>query len=80
MDFGDERKIKPFSWHKEFPTIYKDGGFNVVIGNPPYFRIEAERPESNYLRAKYSTAEFKLDIYTLFLARIFNGIFKYIKE
>jgi len=27
---------KAFDWHKEFPEIMKNGGFDVVIGNPPY--------------------------------------------
>ena len=27
---------KAFDWKKEFPEIMKDGGFDVVIGNPPY--------------------------------------------
>lgn len=36
LDFGEERKIKPFSWQKAYPTIFRNGGFDVVIGNPPY--------------------------------------------
>ncbi len=27
---------KAFDWHKEFPHIFEKGGFDVVIGNPPY--------------------------------------------
>ena len=29
---------KPFNWEKEFPEIFEDGGFDIVIGNPPYVR------------------------------------------
>ena len=29
-------RINPFDWDKEFPEIMKVGGFDVVIGNPPY--------------------------------------------
>lgn len=29
-----------FDWQKEFPTVFADGGFDVVIGNPPYVRQE----------------------------------------
>jgi hypothetical protein len=76
LDFGEEEKIKPFNWKKGFPEVYKQGGFDAIIGNPPYFRIEAERPESNYLRTKFTTAEFKLDIYTIFIEKFIKDGFK----
>lgn len=28
--------VKAFNWQKEFPEIFAQGGFDVVIGNPPY--------------------------------------------
>jgi hypothetical protein len=31
---------KAFSWEKEFPDVFAKGGFDVVIGNPPYVRQE----------------------------------------
>jgi len=40
LDFGDDKKIKPFNWQKGFPEVFKQGGFDVVIGNPPYIPIE----------------------------------------
>lgn len=76
IDFGLEKKIKPFNWSRAFPEVYRQGGFDVVIGNPPYFRVEAERPESPYLRSKYSTPEFKLDVYTLFIEKFVNEGFR----
>src|SRR3989339_521937 len=34
---GEERrKVNPFDWETEFPEIMKNGGFDAVIGNPPY--------------------------------------------
>lgn len=65
------KKVKPLCWKKAFPSVGK-GGFDAVIGNPPYFRIDAALPESNYLRSKYDTPEFKLDIYTLFIEKFVN--------
>ena len=29
-------RINPFDWHTEFPQIFKQGGFDAVIGNPPW--------------------------------------------
>ena len=34
------RDKKPFDWQEEFPEVFKQGGFDVVIGNPPYVRQE----------------------------------------
>jgi hypothetical protein len=31
---------KAFSWENEFPQVFAKGGFDVVIGNPPYFNIQ----------------------------------------
>src|SRR5690606_26474299 len=32
MDFGEEKKVRPFSWLQAFPDVFKNGGFDVVIG------------------------------------------------
>jgi hypothetical protein len=39
---GDEdmKRINPFDWAKEFPEAQSTGGFDAVIGNPPYIRIQ----------------------------------------
>jgi len=40
--FDDEERyrINVFDWQTEFPEIMKMGGFDLVIGNPPYLRIQ----------------------------------------
>lgn len=43
IDFGEEKKVKPFSWKNAFPEIDKQGGFDCVIGNPPYDVLEKDR-------------------------------------
>lgn len=35
---GNSLLASEFDWHKEFPEIMKNGGFDVVIGNPPYIK------------------------------------------
>jgi type I restriction-modification system DNA methylase subunit len=32
--------IKPFNWKDHFPAVMKEGGFDVIVGNPPYIRIQ----------------------------------------
>ncbi len=36
LDFGDEKKIKPFNWKSGFPEVFKEKGFDVALGNPPW--------------------------------------------
>jgi type I restriction-modification system DNA methylase subunit len=41
----DDTKVageKAFNWKNEFPTVFEKGGFDVVIGNPPYVRADTE--------------------------------------
>ncbi len=51
IDFGEEKKVKPFNWEKAFPDVFKQGGFDAVIGNPPWGADFSEESLS-YLREK----------------------------
>jgi len=50
---GDEERyrINVFDWHAEFPGIFRVGGFDAVIGNPPWGALLTE-PELEYLRQR----------------------------
>lgn len=67
--FGDNwREKKPFNWEQEFKDIMAQGGFDIVIGNPPYVRIQTlPRDEADYYREFYQSAFGSFDIYILFL-------------
>jgi type I restriction-modification system DNA methylase subunit len=69
--FGDEqqqRKINAFDWQKEFSEIFKQGGFDAVIGNPPWVDIKGMNPEFvDYYFKSYSTTENRMNIYATFL-------------
>lgn len=70
IDLGYERKIKPFSWKKTFPEVFKQGGFDVVIGNPPYVNLVAiEEEQRNYFQEKFKTCKNKSDLYSFFLEK-----------
>jgi len=65
-----EKRIYPFFlWHLNFAEVFqKDGGFDVVIGNPPYIKIQnIENSLSKIFKKKYRTAKGKYDIYVLFI-------------
>jgi type I restriction-modification system DNA methylase subunit len=68
--FGDEEvyRVNAFNWEAEFPEIMKGGGFDVVIGNPPYGAYFYEDDKA-YLSSKYKYQGYQLDSYLLFLER-----------
>ena len=43
---------KAFNWEKEFPQIFAKGGFDVVIGNPPYGDYFSKK-EKDYILNKF---------------------------
>ncbi|GAB5493030.1 MAG: Eco57I restriction-modification methylase domain-containing protein [Phototrophicaceae bacterium] len=73
--FDDEEiyRVKAFDWETEFASIMRAGGFDAVIGNPPYIRIQTMKetaPESvPYYNAQYLTSKGNYDIYILFVER-----------
>ena len=38
-------KYRFFHWHLQFPTVFGQGGFDVVLGNPPWERVKIQEPE-----------------------------------
>ncbi|MGN6165752.1 MAG: Eco57I restriction-modification methylase domain-containing protein [Flavisolibacter sp.] len=66
---GAEKKIKPFSWEKAFPEVFKNGGFDAVIGNPPYVRQEMLGDIKPYLQKRYKVYHGMADLYSYFIER-----------
>ncbi|MBC7628761.1 N-6 DNA methylase, partial [Ferruginibacter sp.] len=72
-----EKKVKPFSWEQGFAAVFKQGGFDVVIGNPPYVKIqtmkEISKDSVNYYKFKYKSAEYgNYDLYVAFVEKGFS--------
>lgn len=57
---------QPFHWFAEFYGVMRDGGFDVVIGNPPYV---AKRKVTGYTVKGYATVDCT-DIYAWCLERV----------
>ncbi len=57
-----------FDWGNEFPETMKRGGFDVVLGNPPYGAYFDEAAKS-FLNENYACQSYQLDSYLLFLER-----------
>ena len=71
-EFTSKKKTRPFfPWKLYFAEVFENGGFDVVIGNPPYIDSETMVKEQPVLRQKYSelysTAKGNWDLYVPFL-------------
>lgn len=57
---------RAFVWERDFPGIFAEGGFDIVIGNPPYVRMELLKPIKPYLEKRYAVVSDRADLYAYF--------------
>ena len=55
-----------FNWHEQFPEVMADGGFDVIIGNPPYGAM-LDTESQCFLTNRFSTFGRIKDVYTCFI-------------
>jgi hypothetical protein len=65
---------RAFNWQNEFPEVFAKGGFDVVIGNPPYVTGSLITKEKLFLKNNFVSAQYQLDLYLLFVERTINLI------
>ena len=68
LDSEDTYRINAFDWEKEFPEIMKKGGFDAVIGNPPY-GAEFEQMANEHLKNKFQTFVWRGESYLVFVEK-----------
>lgn len=59
---------KAFNWQQQFPHIFAKGGFDVVIGNPPY-GAELNSFEKKFVDTHYKTTQYNYDSYIYFFEK-----------
>lgn len=71
LDDEQVRCLNAFDWSGEFRDVFagRQPGFDAVIGNPPYVRMETFKPLKDYLRTHYAAHEERADLYAYFLER-----------
>ena len=61
---------KAFVWKEEFKEVMGKGGFDVVVGNPPYVVLSSfENAEFEYLQNRYKTSFGRLNTFALFIEK-----------
>lgn len=70
LDEEDSYRINVFDWKQGFPEIMKDGGFDAVIGNPPYVDIKGmPRDEVEYLFSKFEFSNNRINLFAAFIEK-----------
>ena len=64
------RSVNAFDWEDEFPEVFKDGGFDTIVGNPPYIDVK-EMPQEvkAELSRTYRSAQQRFDLYVPFIEK-----------
>ena len=72
----DDKKvagIKAFKWEEEFPEVFQKGGFDVVIGNPPYVQSHSlDAKTKDFIYKNFESAEYQINTYAIFIEKIFQ--------
>ncbi|WP_044109216.1 Eco57I restriction-modification methylase domain-containing protein [Xylanibacter brevis] len=77
---------KAFNWQEQFPKVFEKGGFDVVIGNPPYVRAEIiAQKDIDYYRDNYKVFNPDGDLFSYFYEKGMNmlktnGLFGFISN
>jgi hypothetical protein len=80
FDEEEMRRINVFDWKAGFPEVMAAGGFDAVIGNPPYLRIQGLQEyygdQIDYFTKRYQSAVKRFDLYLLFAEQGFSLLAK----
>ena len=71
VDFGDldlSGNNQFMLWHTWFYDVFSQGGFDIVIGNPPYVSVKSISPEDKAIYSKrFETGKGRFNLFTLFM-------------
>lgn len=85
VDDPEIADTKAFDWNKEFADVFKQGGFDVVVGNPPYVRQELLGNQKLHFEKHYKVYAGTTDLFAYFYEKAVdilkpNGLFSYISN
>ncbi|MHB8775816.1 MAG: Eco57I restriction-modification methylase domain-containing protein, partial [Bellilinea sp.] len=73
FDSEEQYRVNAFDWRAAFPQVFRDGGFDVVIGNPPYGPLN-NNGQLAYFEEHYHHQDYQKDMYLLFLEQYYGLI------
>jgi len=69
-DPDDLKRVNAFDWDREFPDAVASGGFDCIVGNPPYlFITEVPKADREYYQGTYKSVRYRFDLYGAFIER-----------
>ena len=68
LDEETQYRINVFDWDRAFTVIMQRGGFNCVIGNPPYRQV-TDPNQLPYFKKHYEVCEGRIDLFELFIEK-----------
>lgn len=73
VDDEERARVNPFDWKAAFPEVFAQGGFDVVIGNPPYVDIIGiPLDQRKYFQKTYDTFLYRSDILSVFFHKVID--------
>ena len=71
LGMEEQKRVNAFDWEAEFAPIFKAGGFDCVIGNPPYVLCQPSTTEESLIEyyKKSEVASYKIDLFHLFFEK-----------
>jgi TaqI-like C-terminal specificity domain/Eco57I restriction-modification methylase/N-6 DNA Methylase len=68
IDPEELKRVNPLDWNQAFPEAMKAGGFDSVVGNPPYL-YSAAHEDPDYFTTHYRLGQYQTDYYVYFMEK-----------
>jgi len=71
LGIEEQKRVNAFDWESEFAPIFKAGGFDCIIGNPPYVLCQPSTTEESLIEyyKKAEVSSYKIDLFHLFFEK-----------
>ena len=77
VDEEERTRVNAFDWKSAFPEVFAQGGFDVVVGNPPYIPIfDLDKSWLTYFSRSFQSYEKRYDSYAMFIEKAIRLLVK----